>query len=72
MLSPNVLMAEPLGLFRGIGQNAFALIGKRQVDGGRDLFTDSGVLLNLLADAFNRSMGAEEAIGERFVLAQET
>ena len=69
MFGANVLVAQALGLFSGIRKDALALIGQREIDGGGNLFPDGGVLLNLLANGLDGCMGAEEAVGKRFVLA---
>ena len=66
-----MLMAEALGLFGGVGEDALALVGEGEVHGSRDLFADGGVLLDLFANGFYGGVGTEEAIGERLVLAQE-
>ena len=71
MLRPDVLVAQPLGLFRRIGQHPLALVGERQVHAGRDLFADGGVRLNLLANRLHRGVRAQEAVGQRLVLAQQ-
>ena len=71
MLGADVLVAQPLGLLGRIGQDALALVRKRQVDRGRDLFANGGVRLNLLADRLHRGVGAQEAVGQRLVLAQQ-
>ena len=67
----DVLVAQPFGLFRRIGQHALALVRERQVHAGRDLFADGGVRLNLLANRLHRGVRAQEAVGQRLVLAQQ-
>jgi hypothetical protein len=71
VLGADVLVAQPLGFFRRIGQHPLALVGERQVHGGRDLFADGGMRLNLLANRLHRSVRAQEAVGQRLVLAQQ-
>ncbi len=63
MLGADVLVAQPLGFFGRIGQHALALVRKRQVDAGRDLFANGGVRLDLLADRLHRGVRAQEAVG---------
>ena len=63
MFGADVLVAQPLGFFRRIGQHPLALVRKRQVDAGRDLLADRGVRLNLLADRLHRGVRAQEAVG---------
>ena len=63
MFGTDVLMAQPLGFFRRIGQHALALVRKRQVDAGRNLLTNGGVRFNLFADRLHRSVRAQKAIG---------
>ena len=65
------LWREALGFFRGVGEHALALVGEREVDGGRDLLADGGVLLDLLADGFDGGVRAEKAVGERLVFAKK-
>ncbi len=72
MFGANVAMRQALGFFCGIGEHALALVAQREVDRGRDLFPDRGVSLDLLANGFNRGMGAQEAIGQGFVFAQKS
>ncbi len=71
MLGPDVLVAQPLGLLGRIGQHALALVGERQVHAGGDFFADGGVRLNLLANRLHRGVRAQEAVGQRLVLAQQ-
>ena len=71
MFGADVLVAQPLGFFRRIGQHPLALVRKRQVDGGRNLLANRGVRLNLLADRLHRGVRAQEAVGQRLVLAQQ-
>ena len=67
----DVLVAQTLGFFRGVGQDTLAFVGKRKVDGGGDLLANGGVGLNLLANGINRGVRAQETIGERLVFAQQ-
>ena len=71
MLGADVLVAEALGLFGGIGKHALALVRKRQVNGGGDFFADGSVRFNLLADRVHRGVRAQEAVGQRLIFAQE-
>jgi len=72
MFCPDVLVAQPLSLFRRIRQNPLALVRERQVHRGGDLFANGGVRFNLLADRLHRGVRAQEAVGQRLVLAQQT
>src|SRR6516225_8722610 len=72
MFSSNVLVGQPVGFFRGIGEHTLAFIAQGQVYRGRNLLGDRGVSFNLLADRFNRGMGAQETIGQGFVFAQQS
>src|SRR5581483_7565895 len=58
--------------FCRVSQNPLPFIRKRQVYTGRDLFADLGMLRNLLPDRFHRSMRAQNAVGERLVLTQQS
>ena len=71
MLGPDVLVVQPFGFLGAIRQHALALMAQRQVDGSRNLFPQRGVRLDLLADGFHRRAGAQEAVGERLVFAQQ-
>ncbi len=68
---PMCLCDEPLRLLGGIGQHALALVAERQIHRGGHLLADRGVPLDLLADGFDRGVRAQEAIGQRLVLAQQ-
>src|SRR5579884_1286657 len=72
MLSPNVLVRQPLGFFRGIGKHALALVAQRKIDGGRNLLANGSVTLDLFADGFDRGMRTQEAVGQSLVFAQES
>jgi len=68
----DVLVIEPFGLFGSIGENAFALVAKREIDAGGDLLADGGVRLNLLANRLDGGVGAEETIRQSLVFAQQS
>src|SRR5438270_1098132 len=72
MLGADVLVREPLRLFRGIGQHALALVAEREINRSRNFFADGGVALDLFANGFHRRMRTQKAIGESFVFAQES
>ena len=71
MFSADVLVAEALGFFSGVGEDALAFVGEREVDGGRDFFADGGVRLNLLSNRFDRCMRAQESVGQGLVFAEK-
>ena len=71
MLGADVLVGEPLGLFRRVGEHALALVAQRQVHRGGDLLADCRVRLNLLADRIDRRVRSQEPVGERLVLADQ-
>ncbi len=62
MFCTNMFMAKALRFFRGVGQDALALVGEGQVDGRGDLLANGGMRFNLLANRFNRSMRTQKAI----------
>src|SRR5579863_4624506 len=66
-----MLVGEPLRLFRRVSQNPLALLAERQVNRRRYLLTKGRAAFNLLADRFNRSVGAEKAVGQSLVFAQK-
>ena len=72
MFCTDVFMREPLRFFRGIGQNALALVAQRKVHRSGNLLPDRGATLNLFANGFDRSMRAQKAIGQGFVFAQQS
>src|SRR5579863_7521279 len=71
MFGTDVAMRQALGFFRGVGEDALALVAQWQVDRGRDLLADRGVAFDLFADGFDRGVGAQEAIGQGLVFAQK-
>ena len=72
MFRPDVFVAETLGLFGCVREHTLALVGEREVDRGRDLLADRGVLLNLFADGFYGCVRAQKPVGQRFVLTQKS
>src|SRR6516162_3635116 len=72
MLGANMLMTEPLRFFRGIRQNALALVAQRKVDGRGHLLPNGCVSFNLFPDRLDRRMRAQKAVGQGFVPAQQT
>ena len=71
MLGTDVLVGEPLGLFRRVGEHALALVAQRQVHRGGDLLADRRMRLDLLADRIDRRVRTQESVGERLVLADQ-
>ena len=71
MLGADVLVVQPLGFLGAIGQHALALVAQRQIDRGRNLLADGGVAFDLLANRFDRRVGAQKAIRQRLVFAQQ-
>src|SRR6202021_2596422 len=71
MFRPDVLVRQALSLFRRIRQHTFALVRQGEIDRSGNLLPNGGMTLNLFANRFNRSVGAEKAIGQRFILTQE-
>ena len=72
VLGPDVLVREPLGFFRRVGEHTLTLIAQGQVDRSRDLLPNRSVALNLFPDRLDRRMGPKEPIGKRFVFAQKS
>src|SRR5215471_20273598 len=71
MLGANVLMAQAFGFLGGIGQHALALITQREIDRRGNFLPDGRVSFNLLANGFDRSMGPQKSVGQRFVFTQQ-
>ncbi len=67
----DVLVRQPFGLFRGVGEHALALVRERKIDRGRDLLADGGMAFDLLADRFDRCVGTQEPVGKRLVFAEQ-
>ena len=72
MVGADVPVIQALRLFGGIRQNAFALIRKRQIDGGRNFFTNRGPALDLFADTFDGGVISQEAVGQVLVFADQS
>ena len=71
MLGADVLVVQPLGFFRAIGQHALALVAQRQIHRSGNLLADGGVAFDLLADGFDGGVRAQEAVRQRLVFAQQ-
>ena len=63
MLGADVLVAQPFGFFRRIGQHALALVRERKVNGGGDFLANGGVGLDLFADGLHRGVGTQKTVG---------
>src|SRR5882762_4267747 len=72
MFRPDVLVRQSLGFLGRVGQDALAFVAQREVDRRGDLLPNGRVSFNLLANRFNRSMRAQEAVGQGFVFAQQS
>ena len=72
VLGPDVLVIQPLGFFRAVGQHALALMAQRQIHGSRNLFADGGVAFDLFADGLHRGVRAQKPVRERLVFAQQS
>ena len=63
MFGADVLVAQALGFFSRIGQDALALVRERQIYRGGDFLANGGVRFNLLADRLHRSVRAQKTVG---------
>src|SRR4051812_24377286 len=72
MLGANVFVRQAFRFFGGERQHPLALVAEWQVNTGRNLLSYRCVAFDLFSDRLHRRVLAEEAIGESFVLAQET
>src|SRR4051794_41079370 len=72
MLGANVFVREAFGFLGGKCQHALALVAEWKINAGGNFFPYRGVAFDLFSDRLHRRMLAEEAIGERLVLAQES
>jgi hypothetical protein len=66
-----MLVLEPLGFLGAIGDNAFALVAEREIDGGGDFFADGGVPFDLPADRFDGGVRSQKAHGQSLIFAQQ-
>ena len=62
MLGSDMPMIQPFCFFGGIGENAFALVRKRQIDGRRNFLTNGRPAFNFLADTLDRGMIPKKTI----------
>ena len=63
MFGSDVLVIEPLGFFRSIGQHAFALVAQRQVDRRGNLLARRCMAFDLFANRFDGRMGPKKPVG---------
>src|SRR5437879_10702631 len=71
MLGAHVLVAEALRLFRRHIKDALALRAERHFDGRRDALANGDAGFDLFAYRLDRALLAQEAVGQRFVLAHQ-
>src|SRR5262249_48038823 len=74
MANANMLVSQLFCFFGSVGKHALALITKRKIHRGWDLFPDHRMTLDLLADTFNSSLSAREfqPVHKGLVLAQNS
>ncbi len=71
VLSADVLLAQPLGLFGTIGQHALALMAQRQIDRSRHFFAERSVAFDLFPNGVDRRVRTQEPVRQRFVFPQQ-
>src|SRR5207245_1152227 len=71
MLGAHVLVTEALRLFRRHIKDALALRAERHFDGRRDALANGDAGFDLFAYRLDRALLAQEAVGQRFVLAHQ-
>jgi hypothetical protein len=71
MFGADVLMREPLCLFRRIRQRA-CIRCSAEARPKQEPFHDCGVAFNLIADRFHRRMRTQETIGQGLIFTQES
>src|SRR5713101_6188313 len=71
MLGAHVLVVQAVGLFRGIFQDAVAFLAQRNLNRSGNALADGDALFDFFADGFNRAVGAEKAVGQGLVFAQQ-
>src|SRR5262245_19211044 len=72
MLGSDMSMIQALCLFSGIRKNPPTLQRKRQVYGGRDLFTDGHSCFDFLTNALSGGRTFQETIGQVLVFSQQS
>src|SRR2546422_9459845 len=72
MLGADVLMAQALGFFGAIGQDALGVVAQRQIDRSRNLFPDSGMSFDLFANGFNRGMRSQKTVCQGLVFPKQS
>ena len=60
VLSADVVVQQPVGLFRGVLQHALGFGTERDLDRGRDLFAEDRAAFDVLADVLEGKMGTGE------------
>src|SRR5690349_17340078 len=65
-------MIQSFRLLVGIGEDAFALVRKRQVDRGRDLLANGRAPFNLFTNALDRRGITKEPVGQVLVFTDES
>src|SRR5579864_7880394 len=72
MFCANMPVRKTFRFLGCVGENTLALVAQRKIDRGRNLLADCGMSLDLLADRFNRRVGAQETIGQGLVFTQKS
>src|SRR5215472_8284693 len=72
VLRPDVFVVQALGFFSAVCEDALALVAQREIDGRRNLFTNSSVPLNLLPDGIDRRVRTQETVRQLLVLPQKS
>jgi hypothetical protein len=69
VLGADMLVAQPLSLFRRVSQNALALIGQWQIDACGDFLACGCARFDLFADRLDRRMGVKKAVSQTLIFA---
>src|SRR4051794_3479481 len=72
MLCADMLVRKARGFFRRISKHTFPFVAERQVHGRGNFFVHNPEIFYLFMDSFYLALTAQETIGERFILTQQT
>src|SRR5579859_2630262 len=71
MLRTHMFVAQSFGLFGSHVQDALALSAQRHFDRGGNALANGDASLNLFSNGFDRTLLAEETVGQGFVFAHQ-
>ena len=72
MLGPDMFVRKTFGLFGRVREHALAFVAQGEINGCRNLLADGRVPFDLFADRLDRSVRAQEPVGQGFIFAQQS